>query len=180
MGAPYKHGAPISAIKLPVAGFRRQSARRFYFGNTLPAAQTMTACGIVCPLWRSVLWTLREERTSPTNGRDTTARLRVVSKCALREKREASRLPGTLQNHRTGLNSSHKKSSNCSKLIPVTFGNAFSKIAPSWIKRRVLAFRSFARSRMTASSYWCLSCSSFFSFSVKINLLSHAQKKGGS
>ena len=55
----------------------------------------------------------------------------VVSKCALREKREASRLPGTLQNHRTGLNSSHKKSSNCSKLIPVTFGNAFSKIAPS-------------------------------------------------
>ncbi|MBT9773729.1 hypothetical protein AAAY25_05200 [Brotaphodocola catenula] len=66
-----------------MAGFRRQEAGRVSAGLVrqaaisasaeAPTAQGMLTCGISCPLWRSVRWTVREERTSPTNGRDTTA-----------------------------------------------------------------------------------------------------------
>ena len=41
--------------------------------NTLSAAQEISACGIACPLWRNDCKTVREERTSLTAGRDTTA-----------------------------------------------------------------------------------------------------------
>ena len=41
--------------------------------NIEPTAQGMFACDIACPLWRTVWKTVREERMSLTNGRDTTA-----------------------------------------------------------------------------------------------------------
>ena len=57
----------------------------------------------------------------------------------------------------------HRKSSTSSRLMDATPGKTFSKIAPSWISRRVLAFRSLLRSRISASSNLCLACSNFFS-----------------
>ena len=54
----------------------------------------------------------------------------VVSKCALRDKREAPRLPGAHKNHRIALNTSHKNSSNCSKVICVVCGKASPKLHP--------------------------------------------------
>ncbi len=123
------------------------------------------------------------ERTIPTSGMDTTARLRrVVSKCALREKREAPRLPGAPTIHRIGLKISHKKSSSCSKVIRVDCGNAFSKIAPSCISRRVRALRSLTRSLASASSNRCFACNNFFSFSVIKSFLPKVAQtqKGGS
>ena len=74
-----------AAAKLPVAGLRRQTAGSGTAGllrqSAIPAGSRGAvctgdgACGIACPLWRSVRRTLREERTGPTNGRDTTAPL---------------------------------------------------------------------------------------------------------
>ncbi len=95
-----------------------------------------------------------------------TTRLRVVNKCALREKREAPRLPGAPKLHRIALKVSHKKSSSCSKVIRADCGNAFSKIAPSCISRRVRTLRSLTRSLASASSNRCFACNNFFSFSV--------------
>ena len=44
------------------------------FSDTLNKHTRGDRIGHPLPLWRSVRWTVREERTSSTNGRDTTAR----------------------------------------------------------------------------------------------------------
>ena len=94
---------------------------------------------------------VRRRRNPPRRAHDFRRKYHrpfgVVSKCAFREKREAPRFPGTLPAHRTDLNTSHRKSSSCSKVILCTCGKAFSKIAPSWMSLRVRALRSFTRSR---------------------------------
>lgn len=96
-------------------------------------------------------------------------------------KREAPRLPGAPKLHRIGLKTSHKISSRCSKVIRADCGNAFSKIAPSWISRRVRALRSLTRSLASASSNRCFACNNFFSFSVIkffLPIMAQTQKSG--
>ena len=131
-----------------------------------PTAWTMTAdpqrCGIV--------HRLPQEPQPPRRAHDFRRKyhrpFEVVSKCALREKEKRPGCPERMKNHRIALNTSHKNSSNCSNVICVVCGNAFSKIAPSWISRRVLVFRSFSRSRICASSKRCFACNNFCAFSV--------------
>ena len=149
-----------------VGGIPSVEATVFVSANSTPTAWTMTAAR------RDVALSIRlpQEPHPPQRAHGCRRQYHrpfgVVSKCALREKEKRPGCPERIENHRIGLNTSHKNSSNCSKVICVVCGNAFSKIAPSWISRRVLALRSFSRSRICAASNRCFACDSFFSFSV--------------
>ena len=90
---------------------------------------------------------------------------RMVSKCALREKKKASSFPGDL----CAIQAfccvfRNKYSSNIVGSMFRISGRTFSRIAPVWISLRVLAFRSLTRFGAWTSSRRCWACrSSFFS-----------------
>ena len=94
---------------------------------------------------------------------------RVVSKCALRESKASRYLPSSVFCTPNRISSSFFSKSG-SKVA--AFGKTLSKIAPSWISRRVRAFRSFTRFLAWASSSRCCACFSCFSVSVKMPNLS--------
>ena len=179
--------APASATKLPVAGFRRRRERR----TDLFAQAMTTGTAVPAALSGALAHSPAGERVGgqpPQGGSwagdESAIRLaeraadakrqyhrlpngQVVSKCALRDKKEAER-PGFPERPCSRYDKcSRKTASSLFSSIPTAEGKTFSKIAPSWISLRVRAFRSFTRSLACASSSRCLAWISFFSSSVK-------------
>ena len=161
----------ISAIKLPVAAFRRRVAgcpgqgQRFAAkiqmrrqpsasrtGNDDRSPQARRHC---LALSAESAIRLAERTARPEGGKPPPAS-QVVSKCALRDKKEsgAPRFPGT-PHSRYGKISRNALSSSSSSMC-LAAGKCFSNTAPSWISRRVLAFRSLTRFLACASSMRCL------------------------
>ena len=103
----------------------------------------------------------------------------VVNKCALPGREEAPRIaraPLFSQVFRLARLNRYSRSS--SKLKSFVSGITLSRIAPFWINLRVLALRSFFRSRACASSKRCRACTSccFAASFVIVPLLSGTHK----
>ncbi len=117
-----------------------------------PTAWTMTAALYRC----GIVHRLSQQPHPPRRAHDFRRKYHlpsgVVSKCALREayaRSQPSLFVSFVPSRFSRIAFSASKSMCCA------WGNTLSKIAPSWISRRVLMLRSFFRFRASASSMRC-------------------------